>query len=65
MDRLYLNAHVAKWDDRKLDHVGIGMIAVVAPRDVYRVHDLLRDAGHDSVDICEVVEGEGRVLLKV
>jgi hypothetical protein len=38
---------------------------VVAPRDVYRAHDLLRDSGHDSVDIGEVVEGEGRVLLKL
>jgi phosphoribosylformylglycinamidine cyclo-ligase len=46
-------------------NLGIGMIAVVAPRDVYRAHDLLRDAGHDSVDIGEVVPGEGRVLLKL
>jgi phosphoribosylformylglycinamidine cyclo-ligase len=49
----------------KVFNLGIGMIAVVAPRDVYRAHDLLRDAGHDSVDIGEVVEGEGRVLLKL
>jgi phosphoribosylformylglycinamidine cyclo-ligase len=49
----------------KVFNLGIGMIAVVAPRDVYRTHDLLRDAGHDSVDIGEVVEGEGRVLLKL
>ena len=46
-------------------NLGIGMIAVVAPGDAYRAHDLLRDAGHDSVDIGEVVEGEGRVLLKI
>ncbi len=46
-------------------NLGIGMIAVVAPRDTYRAHDLLRDAGHDSLDIGEVVEGEGRVLLKL
>ena len=49
----------------KVFNLGIGMIAVVAPRDVYRAHDLLRDAGHDSVDIGEVVEGDGRVLLKL
>ena len=49
----------------KVFNLGIGMIVVVAPRDVYRAHDLLRDAGHDSVDIGEVVEGEGRVLLKL
>ncbi len=49
----------------KVFNLGIGMIAVVAPRDVYRTHDLLRDAGHDSVDIGEVVEGEGRVLVKL
>ncbi|HJV08208.1 MAG TPA: phosphoribosylformylglycinamidine cyclo-ligase [Acidimicrobiales bacterium] len=45
-------------------NLGIGMIAVVAPRDVYRAHDLLRDAGHDSVDIGEIVQGEGQVRLK-
>ena len=49
----------------KVFNLGIGMIAVVAPRDVYRAHDLLRDAGHDSVDIGEIVEGEGRVRLKM
>jgi phosphoribosylformylglycinamidine cyclo-ligase len=49
----------------KVFNLGIGMIAVVSPRDVYRAHDLLRDAGHDSVDIGEVVEGEGRVLLRL
>jgi phosphoribosylformylglycinamidine cyclo-ligase len=49
----------------KVFNLGIGMIAVVAPRDIYRAHDLLRDAGHDSVDIGEVVDGEGRVLLKL
>jgi phosphoribosylformylglycinamidine cyclo-ligase len=48
----------------KVFNLGIGMIAVVAPRDVYRAHDLLRDAGHDSVDIGEVVEGAGEVRLK-
>ncbi|HTJ75953.1 MAG TPA: phosphoribosylformylglycinamidine cyclo-ligase [Acidimicrobiales bacterium] len=49
----------------KVFNLGIGMIAVVAPRDRYRAHDLLRDTGHDSVDIGEVVEGEGRVRLKL
>ena len=49
----------------KVFNLGIGMIAVVAPRDVYRAHDLLREAGHDSVDIGEVVEGEGRVLVRL
>ena len=49
----------------KVFNLGIGMIAVVAPRDVYRAHDLLRDAGHDSIDIGEVTDGEGRVLLKL
>jgi len=49
----------------KVFNLGIGMIAVVAGRDVYRAHDLLRDAGHDSVEIGEIVEGDGRVLLKL
>ncbi len=48
----------------KVFNLGVGMIAVVAPRDVFRVHDLLRDAGHDSVEIGEIVEGGGRVTLR-
>jgi hypothetical protein len=62
------------YDDRRavagvLSHLffgpGTGGTARTAPRDIYRAHDLLRDAGHDSIDIGEVVEGEGRVLLKL
>ncbi len=57
--------HIGPDEMTKVFNLGIGMIAVVAPRDVYRAHDLLRDAGHDSLDIGEVVAGEGRVLLKL
>jgi phosphoribosylformylglycinamidine cyclo-ligase len=57
--------HIGPEEMTRVFNLGIGMIAVVAPRDVYRAHDLLRDAGHDSVDIGEVVEGEGRVLLRI
>ena len=64
-NQIQLAGDVSHDEMTKVFNLGIGMIAVVAPRDVYRAHDLLRDAGHDSVDIGEVVEGEGRVLLKL
>ncbi len=57
--------HIGPDEMTKVFNLGIGMIAVVAARDVYRAHDLLRDAGHDSLDIGEVVPGEGRALLKL
>jgi len=64
-DQIQAAGQISPDEMTKVFNLGIGMIAVVAPRDVYRTHDLLRDAGHDSVDIGEVVEGEGRVLLKL
>ncbi|MDQ3896644.1 MAG: phosphoribosylformylglycinamidine cyclo-ligase [Actinomycetota bacterium] len=64
-DQIQAAGHIGPDEMCRVFNLGIGMIAVVAPRDVYRAHDLLRDAGHDSVDIGEVVEGEGRVLLKL
>jgi phosphoribosylformylglycinamidine cyclo-ligase len=54
---------VAPDEMARVFNLGIGMIAVVPPGDVFRAHDVLREAGHDSVDIGEVVEGEGRVRL--
>jgi phosphoribosylformylglycinamidine cyclo-ligase len=44
-------------------NLGIGMVAVVAPDDVFRAHDALRSHGVGSVEIGEVVEGSGEVVL--
>ena len=44
-------------------NLGIGMVAVVAPGDVLRTHDVLRSHGVASVEIGEVVAGEGRARL--
>jgi phosphoribosylformylglycinamidine cyclo-ligase len=44
-------------------NLGIGMVAVVAPDDVFGAHDALRAAGVASVEIGEVVPGEGQVRL--
>ncbi|MBV8296782.1 MAG: phosphoribosylformylglycinamidine cyclo-ligase [Acidimicrobiia bacterium] len=44
-------------------NLGIGMVAVVAPGDVLRTHDVLRSHGVASVGIGEVVAGEGRARL--
>src|SRR5205085_5164054 len=44
-------------------NLGIGMVAVVAPGDAFKTHDVLRSHGVESVDIGEVVAGDGRVLL--
>ena len=42
-------------------NLGIGMVAVVPPTDVFRAHDALRSHGVGSVEIGEVVEGTGSV----
>ena len=44
-------------------NLGIGMVAVVAPDHVMRAHDVLRSHGVASVEIGEVVPGEGAVHL--
>ena len=44
-------------------NLGIGMVAVVAPDHVMRAHDVLRSHGVASVEIGEVVSGEGAVHL--
>jgi phosphoribosylformylglycinamidine cyclo-ligase len=44
-------------------NLGIGMVAVVPPPDVLRAHDVLRSHGVASVEIGEIVEGEGDVRL--
>jgi phosphoribosylformylglycinamidine cyclo-ligase len=64
-DQIQVMGDIGPDEMTRVFNLGIGMIAVVAPRDVYRAHDLLRDAGHDSVEIGEVVEGEGRALVRL
>jgi phosphoribosylformylglycinamidine cyclo-ligase len=44
-------------------NLGIGMVAVIPPDDVMRAHDVLRSHGVSSVDIGEIVPGEGAVQL--
>ncbi len=43
----------------KVFNLGIGMVAVLHPRDVFKAHDVLRSHGVESVDIGEVVHGDG------
>jgi phosphoribosylformylglycinamidine cyclo-ligase len=53
-------------DDRemaKVFNLGVGMIAVVAPDDVYRALDVLRAEGHRASEIGAIVEGDGTVRL--
>lgn len=42
-------------------NLGIGMVAIVSPEDSDRCHEILRAAGHGSIDIGEVVEGNKTV----
>jgi phosphoribosylformylglycinamidine cyclo-ligase len=55
---------VADEEMAKVFNLGIGMVAVVRPGEVFKAHDVLRAAGVESVDIGEVVHGDsGRVRL--
>ncbi|MCU1449551.1 MAG: phosphoribosylformylglycinamidine cyclo-ligase [Acidimicrobiales bacterium] len=44
-------------------NLGVGMVAVVPPDDVLRAQDVLRSHGVASVEIGEIVSGEGDVTL--
>ena len=46
-------------------NLGIGMVVAVPPGDVPRTHDALRSHGVASVEIGEVVPGEGAVHLTI
>jgi phosphoribosylformylglycinamidine cyclo-ligase len=52
---------VAEEEMARTFNLGIGMVAVVAPDDVFAAHDALRAAGVASVEIGEVVPGGGQV----
>ena len=53
-------------DDEEMARVfnlGLGMVVAVAPGDVFRTLDVLRDHGHEACEVGEVVAGDGRVRL--
>jgi len=46
---------------RKVFNLGIGMVVVVAPDDVFRALDLLRSNGHRALEIGRIDRGDGLV----
>jgi phosphoribosylformylglycinamidine cyclo-ligase len=54
---------VADAEMAKVFNLGIGMVVIVPPDDVFRSLDLLRSRGHRAVEIGEVVPGRGTVDL--
>ncbi len=46
---------------RKVFNLGIGMVVVVPPEEVYRALDVLRGAGQRAVEIGKVHKGNGQV----
>ena len=57
---------IGEIDDGEMAHVfnlGIGMIVVVAPDDLYRSLDMLRSNGHTAHEIGTITDGSGQVLL--
>jgi phosphoribosylformylglycinamidine cyclo-ligase len=54
---------VADDEMARVFNLGIGMVAVVRPHDVFRAHDVLRARGVESVDIGQVEPGERNVRL--
>jgi phosphoribosylformylglycinamidine cyclo-ligase len=55
---------VADDEMAKVFNLGIGMVAVVSPGDTFRTLDILRGAGVESLEIGEIVAGDGKVRLK-
>jgi len=54
---------VADEEMAKVFNLGIGMVVIVHPPDVFKAHDVLRSTGIQSVDIGEVTPGDGQVRL--
>jgi phosphoribosylformylglycinamidine cyclo-ligase len=50
---------VADDEMEQVFNLGLGMLAVVPPADVFRSLDLVRASGHDAWDVGEVREGHG------
>ncbi|MFN2608209.1 MAG: phosphoribosylformylglycinamidine cyclo-ligase [Acidimicrobiales bacterium] len=55
---------VADEEMAKVFNLGIGMVAVVRPADVFSAHDSLRASGVESCDIGDVIAGTGDVHLE-
>jgi phosphoribosylformylglycinamidine cyclo-ligase len=62
-DEIRRIGEVSEEEMARVFNLGIGMVAVIPPDDVMRAHDILRSHGVPSVDIGEVVPGEGAVHL--
>ncbi len=62
-DRLQELGGITPEEMASVFNLGIGMVAVVSPDDVAEAHAILRAAGHQSVDIGEIVPGNRRVHL--
>jgi phosphoribosylformylglycinamidine cyclo-ligase len=48
----------------KVFNLGIGMVVAVPPRDAFKALDVLRAAGHRAVELGEIVDGDGAVVLQ-
>jgi len=48
----------------KVFNLGIGMVVAVPPRDAFKTLDLLRSAGHRAVELGQIVDGDGAVVLQ-
>jgi phosphoribosylformylglycinamidine cyclo-ligase len=48
----------------KVFNLGLGMLAVVPPHDVFQALDLLRGRGHDATQVGEIAKGDGLVHLE-
>jgi phosphoribosylformylglycinamidine cyclo-ligase len=54
---------VADEEMLRVFNLGIGMVIVVPPEDVFRSLDILRSHGHRAAEIGRVVSGSGRVVV--
>jgi phosphoribosylformylglycinamidine cyclo-ligase len=55
---------VADAEMAKVFNLGVGMLVVVPPHDVFHALDLLRARGHDAVQVGEIIRGGGLVHLE-
>jgi phosphoribosylformylglycinamidine cyclo-ligase len=54
---------VADEEMARVFNLGIGMVVVVRPDDVFATHDALRSCGVESANLGTVTEGDGQVLF--
>lgn len=48
----------------KVFNLGIGMVIAVPPMDAYKALDRLRESGHRAVEIGQITDGAGNVILQ-